>query len=123
MALDSGIPDRNDGFSGLAGFVYTDKRSAWECILRRSASRLALHGLILLVRRSAERPGRHSHAERGNDEKFFCGFVVNSISVCIMVMPYRYFSTVATRRIIFFSIFRGLKSTAKIICRYAAFRV
>src|SRR5712671_800904 len=37
-------------------------RSAWECRLRRSAS--AVH-----VRRgeAAERPGRHSHAERGNE--------------------------------------------------------
>ncbi len=34
-------------------------RSAWECILWRSASRL--------LERDAERPGRRSHAERGND--------------------------------------------------------
>ena len=37
-------------------------RSAWECSVRRSAS----SGLV--PQRDAERPGRHSHAERGNEE-------------------------------------------------------
>ena len=39
-------------------------RSAWECRLRRSASAIGADR-----RRAAERPGRHSHAERGNEWK------------------------------------------------------
>jgi hypothetical protein len=41
MALDSGIHDRNDDFSGLAGLVYNDERSSVGTInpvrLRRKA--------------------------------------------------------------------------------------
>jgi hypothetical protein len=50
-------------------------RSAWECLLGRSASckcqsssRLSLLSFSL---QDAERPGRHSHAPRGNDKNKF----------------------------------------------------
>jgi len=40
-------------------------RSAWECLCGRSASRVATGQYARL--RDAERPGLHSHAERGNE--------------------------------------------------------
>lgn len=47
--------------SGFSSFP----RSAWECIQNRSA---VISGLdVVHVCRDAVRHGRHSHAERGND--------------------------------------------------------
>jgi hypothetical protein len=49
----------------VRGF-FSFPRSAWECLLRRSASRVeALNPHAAY--RDAERPGLHSHAERGNE--------------------------------------------------------
>jgi hypothetical protein len=64
-SVQAGIPTQSVGTR-----TFSFPRRAWECLLGRSASgkcqsssRLSLLSFSL---QDAERPGRHSHAERGN---------------------------------------------------------
>jgi hypothetical protein len=65
-SVHAGIPTQSVGTR-----TFSFPRSAWECLLGRSASgkcqsssRLSLLSFSL---QDAERPCRHSHAERGNE--------------------------------------------------------
>jgi hypothetical protein len=79
-SVQAGIPTQSVGTR-----TFSFPRRAWECLLGRSASgkcqsssRLSLLSFSL---QDAERPGRHSHAERGNENVLVPTLCVGTIKI------------------------------------------